>query len=65
MLTDFVPSELQEENVPCHFIPLNREGETVHSLERQGTQLEIEEALKSWLRATIARLEAQRVQQAH
>jgi hypothetical protein len=62
LLTDFVPSNLKDETVSCHFIPLNEEGQTVHGLERQGTQLEIEEALKKWLRTMIAQLEKQRAQ---
>jgi hypothetical protein len=65
LLTDFVPSNLQSEDVPCHHIPLNSAGETVHSLERQGTQLDIEEALKRWLREAIARLEKERALKAH
>jgi hypothetical protein len=60
LLTDFVPTEAREENVPCHFIPLNRAGETVDSLERHAHQLELEEALRNWLRSTIARLESER-----
>jgi hypothetical protein len=62
LLTDFVPQESREESIPCHFIPLNNIGETVDSLERQSHQLELEEALKKWLRATIARLESDRTQ---
>ena len=65
LLTDFVPQSLQSEEVPCHHIPLNSEGETVHSLERQGTQPEIEEALKKWLKEAIARLERERALKAH
>ena len=61
LLTDLVPQSLQSEEVPCHHIPLNSEGETVHSLERQGTQLEIEDALKKWLKEAIARLEKERL----
>jgi hypothetical protein len=60
MLNDFVPTEFREENIPCHFIPLNGEGETVDSLERHAHQPELEEALKNWLRATIARMERER-----
>ena len=60
LFSDFVPGEFQAEDVPCHHIPLNREGETVDTLERQGTQIEMEEALKHWLRATILRLEEER-----
>jgi hypothetical protein len=62
LLTDFVPREAREEGIPCHFIPLNQQGETVDSLERHAHQLEMEEALKNWLRSTIARLERERVQ---
>ena len=57
-LIDFVPASSLEENVPCHFIPLNAQGETINSLERQAHQSEMEEALKKWLRATIAHLRA-------
>ena len=64
LLTDFVPREAREESIPCHFIPLNQQGETVDSLERHAHQLEMEmeEALKYWLRSTIARLERERAQ---
>jgi len=57
-LIDFVPADFLEENVPCHFIPLNENGETINSLERQAHQTEMEEAVKQWLRATIASLTA-------
>jgi hypothetical protein len=63
LLTDFVPREAREELIPCHFIPLNQQGETVDSMERHANQLEMEEALKNWLRSTIARLERERAQQ--
>ena len=62
LLTDFVPRESRSEGIPCHFIPLNAHGETVDSLERHAHQLEMEEALKTWLRSTIARLERERIQ---
>jgi hypothetical protein len=61
LLTDFVPPEAREESIPCHFIPLNDLGETVDSMERHSDQLELEEALKTWLRSAIARLESQRL----
>lgn len=60
LLSDFVPRESQCEEVPCHHIPLNSEGETVNSLERQATQLELEENVRNWLRATIRRIEKER-----
>jgi hypothetical protein len=61
LFSDFVPGDLRAEDVPCHHIPLNPHGETIDTLERQGTQIEMEEALKQWLRTTILRLEAERV----
>src|SRR5579864_1693763 len=60
LLYDLVPEQNLEENVPCHFIPLNSNGETIDSMERQYNQLELEEAVKNWLRATIKRLENER-----
>ena len=62
LLTDFVPREAWNEDIPCHFIPLNVQGETVDSMERQAHQLEMEETVKNWLRSTIARLERERSQ---
>ena len=56
-LTDFVPTEAMEENIPCHFIHLNPQGDTINSLERHALQSEIEAAVKQWLVAMIARLE--------
>jgi hypothetical protein len=54
VLMDWVPAEFKTKELPCHFIPLNDSGETVNSLE--GNQDRLEEAVKSWLRSTIARL---------
>ena len=59
-LTDFVPSEAQAENVPCHHIPLNDNGETVDTMERTCNLLELEEALKNWLRSSMQRIERAR-----
>lgn len=63
LLTDFVPTDALGESVPCHHIPLNPNGETVDTMERQCTQIELEEAVKDWLRATIQRIEQERAQQ--
>jgi hypothetical protein len=60
LLSDFVPGSSQEENVPCHHIPLNRVGETIDSMERQYTQAELEDALKNWLKDMIRRIETER-----
>jgi len=64
LLTDFVPGQSQEEEVPCHHIPLNGQGETVHTMERQREQIDLEDALRNWLRDTIQRIEQERAQKA-
>jgi len=57
-LIDFVPRGKENDEVPCHFIPLNAAGDTVESLE--GNQEKLEEALKEWMRRRIAEIEAER-----
>ena len=58
LLMQFVPEKVRTEQTPCIHIPLLPSGETLDFLYRTGTQQEIEEALGTWLRATIERLEA-------
>jgi hypothetical protein len=62
-LMRFVPPEHRSECVPCHFIPLNRAGDTAATLEARGDQDKLEEALKSWLKSTIAQIEQERAGQ--
>jgi hypothetical protein len=64
LLTDFVPDKDSATNIPCHFIPLNAQGETVDSMERQCNQTELEESVKNWLRDTIQRIERDRAAKA-
>jgi hypothetical protein len=57
VLLDAVPGAHRHEKLPCHFIPLNASGDTVHSLEECGGNREqVQEQVKKWLRATIQRL---------
>jgi hypothetical protein len=56
LLMDFVPSEARDEDVPCHHIPLNANGETIDDLQRKDQQ-STEEALKDWIVASISLLE--------
>ncbi len=60
LLDKFVPQSAQAEKIPCHHIPLNQNGETVHSLAQQYSQKELEEKLRHWLRANISRIEQER-----
>jgi hypothetical protein len=57
LLMGFVPGDLQNENSPCRFIPLNEKGQTIDYFYRYGTQLDLEEALRGWLRGQIAGIE--------
>ena len=61
LLMQFVPKERQDEGVPCRFIPLTEKGETVQDFYCSGTQIELEEALKAWLRKEISRIEARQM----
>jgi len=61
-MMQFVPPARRSEAVPCRHIPINEAGETVESFYRHRTQLELEEALGTWLRSAIQRLEAESLQ---
>jgi hypothetical protein len=56
-LMSFVPAEHRQETIPCHHIPLNENGQTIHSLHGTGTQKDIEAKLRTWLVKTIKSLE--------
>jgi hypothetical protein len=60
VLMHLVPLERRLAKIPCRHIPLNASGETLDSLYRCGNQREIEEAVASWLKETIVRLEEER-----
>jgi len=60
LLEQFVPQEQRSQTIPCRFIPLTKEGQTVEDLYRTGNQIELEEALAVWLRAEIDRIERER-----
>lgn len=60
LLMDFVPPEERTTEVPCHHIPLNQSGETVDSVNRYDNQQELEDKVREWLKAMIARLEERR-----
>ena len=61
VLMHLVPRELGSANLPCRHIPLNAAGETLDSLYRYSNQCETEETFGEWLRATIQRLEEERL----
>ena len=57
LLWEYVPQEYRNEDVPCHFIPLNARGDTISSLEARGDRERAERALLDWLDNTIRELE--------
>ena len=57
-LINFVPKERRTEDVPCRFIPITKDGQTVHDFYRTATQFELEVALAGWLRTQIQKLES-------
>jgi hypothetical protein len=57
VMMQIIPPERRKKNIPCRYIPLNEQGETIDSFYRFGTRDELEAALRRWLRSTIERLE--------
>jgi len=56
VLLDVVPEDRKAERLPCHFIPLNANGDTIHSLETAGEREAVQEQVKRWLRERIDKL---------
>jgi hypothetical protein len=59
-LLDFVPPEHRSEMVPCHFIPLDKEGDTIDELEVKENDSRKEKLVRDWLRGQINQLQAER-----
>src|SRR5262249_38098758 len=64
-LMGFVPPEQRGACIACHHIPLNSAGDTAATLDARGDQQALEEALKAWLKSTIAQIESERAQATH
>ncbi len=60
VLFQMVPPEFRGAEIPCRYIPINAEGDTLDSLYRYADQFETEEIFGDWLRRTIAKLEDER-----
>jgi hypothetical protein len=57
LLWEWVPEDHKDEDIPCHFIPLNERGASIASLEDAGRREEAEKALLEWLDSTIQNVE--------
>lgn len=60
LLMDFVPGDLRATDVPCHQIPISDAGESLEVIEARKGRTEAEEALKTWLRHAIHKIEIER-----
>jgi hypothetical protein len=60
LLQQFVPQDRRTESIPCRFIQLTKEGQSVEDFYRTGTQADLEQALGKWLREQIKRIEQAR-----
>jgi hypothetical protein len=60
VLMQLVPPSFRDEKVPCRYIPLNEQSETIQSLYRCGTPEELEATVGEWLMSTIQKLELER-----
>jgi len=56
-LIDFVAPGDRGKEIPCHYIPLNADGETIEVLETEDNQHKLEQQVKAWLQAKIKELE--------
>jgi hypothetical protein len=59
-LIDFVDTEHQREEVPCHLVHLNESGETIADLEPTDNEVKLERQVKNWLRERIREIEQKR-----
>src|ERR1044072_5824857 len=63
-LLGFVSPDHQTDEIPCHHIPLNTDGETIEDLESQDNQAKLEREVAIWLRDRIKQIEEERAKAA-
>jgi hypothetical protein len=59
-LLDFVAPENRSQMVPCHYIPLDKAGDTIEELESEGNESKTQRLVKEWLRSQINLIGTQR-----
>ena len=59
-LLDFAAPEHRAEMVPCHFIPLDKTGNTIAELESEGNDLRAQNLVRQWLRTQINQIQTER-----
>ena len=58
-LVEFIPEAQRSSRIPCHFIPLNQRADTIASLYQYGTQKQLDASVRTWVEATIKKLEGE------
>ena len=61
-LLDFVPPENRSQMVPCHYIPLDKAGDTIEELESKGLDYRMQNLVRTWPRTQINRIGTERAQ---
>ena len=59
-LFDFVAPKDRSQAVPCHYIPLNADGDTIEELESTGDESNMQYLVKEWLHRRIVEIKAER-----
>jgi hypothetical protein len=60
VLFQLVPGDAKTEPMPCRHIPMDEQGDTLDSMYRWATPLELRAVFEGWLQRMIARLERER-----
>ena len=56
-LLEHVPKHHRAKKIPCHYIPLNEEGDTIAAFDKRGRPNEAATVLLTWIRETIKKIE--------
>ena len=59
-LLDFVAPENRSQMVPCHYIPLDKTGDTIEELESEGNESKLQRLVREWLSKQINLIGTQR-----
>ena len=62
VLSQLVSVEAASKRVPCRYLPLNEQGDTLDLLYRTATTEETEAEFINWLKTTIAKLEREKAE---
>jgi hypothetical protein len=52
-LFSMVPADQQEKQIPCHYIQLNPQGETIAGLYSRGTQELLDQRYRNWIKEKL------------